>query len=191
MATARGIQGARGFWDNGATLCLCTHSWARSMGIVGTPSSIFLKVVRHQHEQVDSLSYDFEIEDRDGQRHAIKAFGVEDISRERGYEPPEELLAEFPEVSAEDIRRVPGEVDLLLGMDVVGLHPSKIRTVGHRMLMSSQFGTGRLLVGNVPGNHCGAVNATAMRYARGSWEVPEERVNHVRVASSPSLFEEL
>merc|ERR1711867_76616 len=82
-------------------------------------------------------------------------------------------------------------VDLLLGMDVVGLHPVKVRAVGHRMLLASQFGTGQLLVGNVPGDRCGAVNATAMRYARGSWEAPSHEVAHVRVASSPLLFEEL
>ena len=111
-------------------------------------------MVHHQHEQVDSQSYGFEIVARDGTRHPIRAFGVDEISKERRYEPPNELLDEFPEVSAEQIRRLPGEVDLLLGMDVVGLHPSKVRTVGHRMLMQSQFGTGHLLVGNVPGDHC-------------------------------------
>merc|ERR1711867_356898 len=26
VATLQGLQGARGFWDNGATLCLCTHA---------------------------------------------------------------------------------------------------------------------------------------------------------------------
>merc|ERR1711867_316802 len=82
-------------------------------------------------------------------------------------------------------------VDLLLGMDVVGLHPVKVRAVGHRMLLSSQFGTGRLLVGNVPGDRCGAVNATAMRYARGSWEAPTHEVAHVRTLAADRIFEEL
>merc|ERR1711867_414074 len=126
-----------------------------------------------------------------GVRHCIRAFGVDEISKEKGYEPPPELLAEFPEASLADIRRTSGDVDLLLGMDVVGLHPVKVRAVGHRMLLSSLFGTGHLLVGNVPGDRCGAVNATAMRYARGSREAPEHEIAHVRTMDAENLFEEL
>merc|ERR1712101_102494 len=66
VPTSKGTLTAKGFWDNGATLCLCTHSWAQRMGLRGTPSSIFLKVVQHEHEQIDSKSYVFEIETRDG-----------------------------------------------------------------------------------------------------------------------------
>ena len=126
--TTRGLQGARGFWDNGATICLCTHSWAARMGLRGTPTSIYLKVVQHDHEQVDSKSYTFEVESRDGVRHSIKAFGVDQISREVKYSPPRELLEEFPEATEEQMRRTTGEVDLLLGMDVVGIHPTELRT---------------------------------------------------------------
>ena len=152
VVTSAGVKGARGFWDNGATLCLCTHSWARSMGLQGTPSSIYLKVVHHAHERVESSSYEFEVETRTGERHVVKAFGVEEISRERSYEPPVELLEEFPEATLEQLRRTDGDVDILLGMDIVGLHPLAIRTAGNRRLMESQFGTGKLLVGKVPGH---------------------------------------
>ena len=43
---------------------------------------------------------------------------------------------------------------------------------------------------HVPGNHREAVNATAMRYARGSWEAPAEQVAHVRTVAPSSVFEE-
>merc|ERR1711867_240907 len=73
----------------------------------------------------------------------------------------------------------------------MGLHPTKIRAEGHRMLLASRFGTGRLLVGNVPGDHCGEVNATAMKYARGSWEAPMNSVAHVHAVLAPPIFSEL
>ena len=132
---------AQGFWDNGATLCLCTHSWAKSVGLKGKPASIFLKVVHHERERVDSQSYVFEVQTRGGERHVIQAFGVDEISSERRYEPSEELLSEFPEVSVAEVSRRPGKVDFLLGMDVVGLHPTAVRTVGNCHLLTSHRGT--------------------------------------------------
>ena len=74
---------------------------------------------------------------------------------------------------------------------MVGLHPTDIRTVGNRRLLSSQFGTGHLLVGHVPGDKCGEVNATAMRYARGSWDMPAQSVAHVSLAPPTVEFEEM
>ena len=76
-------------------------------------------------------------------------------------------------------------------MDVVGLHPTTVRTEGHRRLMRSQFGSGLLLVGNVPGDRCGEVNATAMSYARGSWDSPVGSVAHVHAVLAPPVFSEL
>ena len=31
---------AKGFWDSGATICLCTHDWARRNGLVGSEAAI-------------------------------------------------------------------------------------------------------------------------------------------------------
>ena len=76
-------------------------------------------------------------------------------------------------------------------MDVVGIHPTEVRTVGNRRLLQSQFGTGMMIVGNVPGDRCGEVNATATRYARGSWEVPQESVAFVHAVIERPAFEEL
>ena len=41
-------------WDSGATISLCTHEWARSNGLEGTPRSVFLQVVNRDHEEVRS-----------------------------------------------------------------------------------------------------------------------------------------
>merc|ERR1711867_413581 len=130
-------------------------------------------------------------EARGGARHVIKAFGVEEMLREHGYEPSQELMDEFPEATLADLRRTSGEVDLLLRMDVVGIHPTEVRTVGNCRLLQSQFGMGKLIVGNVPGDRCGEVNATATKYARGSWDVSEESVAFVHAALQRPAFDDL
>ena len=136
------IINTRGIWDMEATICLCTHAWAQRAGLTGIPTSIFLKVVHHAHKQVTSLAYFFEVSTRQGSRYGIKAFGVEQISKERPYEPEDAVMDDFPGVQAAEVSRMGGEVDLLLGMDVVGIHPVEVKTVGHRRLLRSKFGTG-------------------------------------------------
>ena len=62
-------------------------------------------MVHNAHEQVDSAAYFFEVTDRTGVSHPIKAFGVERISRERPFRPDKSLLQEFPEATEVELRR--------------------------------------------------------------------------------------
>ena len=54
VVTDYGVRQARGFWDTGATICLCTHAWASKMGLSGIPTPLYLKVVHHLVEEVES-----------------------------------------------------------------------------------------------------------------------------------------
>ena len=159
----------------------------------GVATSIYLKVIGHLHEKVESQSYCLELVDRKGRRHKVHAFGVESISREAPYSPTQELEEEFPELSREQLSRTGGEVDLLLGADVLGLHPITQRSAGHRRVMASQFGSGALLMGPVPGLPVEEADANAVRLARGRWELPEgATVSHLTAVPTPyEEFEDL
>ena len=80
----------------------------------------------------------------------------------------------------EEIAREQGEIEILLGMDVIGLHPTEARTCGNQRMLYSQFGRKRLLVGAVPGQACSHLDINAVRLSQGSWELPDgAQVNHI------------
>ena len=176
VRAGQGKAEGKALWDTGATICLVTHSWAKARGLRGQETSIFLKVVHHSHEEVKSLAYTFEMVDKTGARCAVKALGVDSISSEPDFQPTEEILEEFPEVSANQIARKAGDIDVLLGMDVVAWHPRDVATRGNRRLLSSDFGTGTMLVGAVPGVSCGALDANAVMLTQARWDLPARAV---------------
>ena len=135
-------------------------------------ASLYLKVVNQQFEKVQSKVYRFELVDQQGKTWPVKAFGVDSISREAAYYPTPDLLSKFPELEAEEIEWREGDIEILLGMDVVGMHPVESKTRGNQRLMLSQFGKGKLLVGAVPGRNCPHLDVNAVRLSQGSWDLP-------------------
>ena len=55
------------FYDDGATLSLCRHTWARKMGLPGRPVTLYLKKVNESFEQLDTVEYVWHFSDNDGQ----------------------------------------------------------------------------------------------------------------------------
>ena len=137
--------------------------------------------------------YTFELVDMQGRLWKVRAFGVHSISRETEYYPPADLMTRFPELEPEEVQRVGGEIHVLMGMDLVGLHPREERTVGNQRLLASQFGKGKLLVGAVPGTACGHLDANAIKLSQGTWELPPgATVSHSMVkVSMLTEFEDL
>ena len=179
VLTDYGHRPAKAFWDTGATICLCTREWAERMGLQGTPTPLYLKVIQHLHEAIDSKKYEFELMDVYGNYWQIRAFGVDTISREAPFEPTGELRTKYPDLNEHQLRRRGGEVDVFLGMDVIGMFPVPIQTMGNQRVLSTNFGVGKLLVGCVPGVETHQISAAASRLAKGSWEKPTVGVIHL------------
>merc|ERR1711867_50611 len=99
--------------------------------------SVERQPLNHQHEEVRSMVYSFSLVSRDGEEKVIQALGVESISKEGEYVPDEDTLSRFPEARMEMVRRSGGEVDVLMGMDVVNLHPTARATRGQQRLLDS------------------------------------------------------
>merc|ERR1711867_375499 len=91
----RGEQGeaqASLLWDSGATISLCMHGWAKANGLEGSPTSVYLKVVNHDHEEVRSCVYSFRMLPRKGAPAFVRALGAESISSEEAWAPGEAEL---------------------------------------------------------------------------------------------------
>merc|ERR1711867_397986 len=72
----------------------------------------------------------------------------------------------------EMVRRSGGEVDVLMGMDVVNLHPTARVTRGQQRLLDSGFGSGQILVGSVPGRPAGGLHVHAVMLTQARWTLP-------------------
>merc|ERR1711867_57671 len=81
-------------------------------------------------------------------------------------------LEKFPGVKASQVSRKEGDIELLVGMEMVAAHPTDLTTVGSQRLMKSRFGSGRMLVGVVPGGEGMVMSVEVMHVSRGSWELP-------------------
>ena len=65
------------FFDNGSKATICTHRWARSLGLTGQKVVYFLRVVGDQYTEKSTLLYTFVIKDNMGCSHEIKAYGMD------------------------------------------------------------------------------------------------------------------
>ena len=93
--------------------------------------------------------------DKDGQEHGIMAFSMETITSSVPAVDVTEAARVFNKrgIKVSDVARPQGEVDLLVGIQCAGLHPTRSigGTVENLGLCQSKFGTGWLLEGVHPG----------------------------------------
>ena len=96
-----------------------------------------------------------------GNRHLIKAFGLDSISGELPTISINGIKNEFSQEvqnNWERMQRITGEVELLIGSEVAHLHPVHHETVGMIVVKKSIFGSGWVLNGSHEGIICGQVN---------------------------------
>ena len=91
--------------------------------------------------------------DRRGDKHAIKAYQIDDICGEIKEMRIDEYVHLFPSLSLKDVERRGGKVDLLIGNNYAPLHPRRINICEGLALYESQFGTVRILGGSHQGKH--------------------------------------
>ena len=70
------------FHDDGATLSLCRHSWARDLRLPWHPVSIYIKMVNKNFEKMDTREYVWTTRDRYGKKHTLYLIGIEEITEE-------------------------------------------------------------------------------------------------------------
>ena len=124
--------------------------------------------------------------DTKGSLVQLTAIDLENLTQEAPGRDLSAAYRQFPDVPVEEIERPEGLIDLLLGQDFLGYLPRVERGKEHLLLLSSQFGTGRLLSGcmGVEGNTvCYHVLTTqAAEYGKGQKTLPLDAVlvNHLQ-----------
>ena len=138
------------FWDGGATIVLIRHGFAEELGLKGQEVIQRVQVCGREFEDWNTRAYWVVMIVREGVEHKMKALGIDTITSEieaveiRG-------VIHLLHVPLCDVERPHGPVDLLVGLNEAGLHPTGgHHKVGNLRLLQSQFGTGALLDGAHP-----------------------------------------
>lgn len=99
-------------------------------------------------EQISSFAYDVPLKDLCGRVKVVKAYGIDEISSKIQQIDVSMIAPLFKEVSSEQIDRPSGNVDLLIGFNYAGLHPTREQAVGNLILLANVFG--KCLAGTHP-----------------------------------------
>ena len=138
------------FFDLGSTISLVSQSYAERNNLRGIPVSYELITVGGDRRHQATYLHEIYLKDREGGEHKVQAFQIEDVCGSLQDCNPSLLAAVFPELSAEDIQRPAGPIELLVGMPHANIHPTRINVAGNLVLYESIFGTGRVLGGTHP-----------------------------------------
>ena len=163
----------KAFWDDGSTCSLVKTTTAEHFQLRGEPITISIDTVNGVIER-ETKMYVVELINLHGERVLVRAFGVEKISGivntvvisgvrhffSKEVQEKWDWLAERPE----------GDIELLIGSEMAGLHPDTLEKVGDLKVMKSQFGRGVLLTGRHPSISVESVywpeNVSAIRQGR-------------------------
>ena len=143
------------FWDSGSNVCLVTEAFAHRMGWKAFPVTLSMQVTGRESKTWDTFAFFVKLIDRCGEVHTVLAYQISSITAPLGKVEVEAAQRLFPHLkNVSDVVRPEGEIDVLIGIQYAGLFPwvdKRDRDVeGNLRLMSSKFGTGRLLDGQHP-----------------------------------------
>ena len=135
------------FWDNGSSLALVSQNFVTRNRLTGVAVTYELITVGNQVTLHHTKIYEVMLMDRNGDKHKIVAYEIEEICGKIGKIKVGHLVQSFPSLKHEDVKRHSGEIDLLIGFDHAALHPQRIDVHEGLCLYKSQFGTGKILGG--------------------------------------------
>ena len=127
-------------WDSGANISLIRKGRAHQLGLVGKRVTLKISKSGNVTEIGPSKEYNLPLTDKDNRVWNIIAYEMNEITADVNTDNATELHMLFKGVSADEIRRPSGRVDLLIGTDCCVLLPTKIDQVGNLQLMKNQFG---------------------------------------------------
>ena len=113
----------------------------------------WLVVVGHECVLRQTTLYGFEMEDNSGKKHAVKAFGIDQITDKTRIVDLNGVRTVFPGAPREVYNRPQGPIDILIGSMFKNIQPyggEEGFTRGRLRLVKSLFGCGFILTGTHP-----------------------------------------
>ena len=139
------------FWDHGSTMGMITFKHAKTLNLKGWDVSQWVQVASKPWELWKTKIYLVPLVDKFGNIHRVKCFGAESITSKLEKVYIDGVVHSFPELTAEQLARPHGAVQILIGLNQLELLPEgPIRKDGGLGVYESIFGTGYVLAGTHP-----------------------------------------
>ena len=144
--------GGNTFFDSGSDVNLVKQAFARASGWEPLKVTLQLQTTGREPDIMETLAYWVRLIDRCGDVEKVFAYEMESITAALGkidVSAAKKLFSQIRDLS--EVERPEGEIDLLIGIQHAGLFPwcaDHDRDVrGNLRLLTSRFGTGRVLDG--------------------------------------------
>ena len=163
-------------FDDSANCSLITSDAAKSMNLLGTPVQMKMRTAMGCRA-TKSFSYQVTLIDNSNTHHTITAYEVDSISDnilEVDVSGVKHFFSDKVQEQWNSVQDRPtGQLDLLVGANVLGLHPFDQESHENLRIRRSKFGNGLVLTGSHP-----AISSQKIIWS--------EDVNHIRRSSFPS-----
>ena len=134
-------------WGNGAALCFITNAKAKAQKLKGTEVQLTLVKVGGKNETIKLQRYILPLFDKDGQKVKFTVYGIDKINSDLQHVNIDGIIKLFKDVPKEQLvwsMYLSGMnalvINVLIGYEYVGYHPSREQSVGHLVLSRNRFG---------------------------------------------------
>ena len=125
------------FFDKGSTCSMVTKSLVERLELEALKRTLIVQSFRHT-EAIDTEYVGIELLKTDGTVAHIRAYVVERITSMAKVMVPQEIRDEFGATAPWPEERFSGEVDILLGLEELALHPTRIEMQGNLGIFVSE-----------------------------------------------------
>lgn len=127
-------------WDGGSTLSLITFKKANELQLKGKEVKLAVTKVGGETEEIASCKYELGMKDQNGKSVYVLLYGIDKISTELESIDLSGVSQLFPSTLLNELHRPSGEIDVLIGFEYAGFHPTRKRSNGHLLVMENRFG---------------------------------------------------
>ena len=127
-------------WDGGSTLSLITFQKAKELHLKGKEIKLAVTKVGGETEEIASSKFELGLKDKSGKCVDVVLYGIDRISTELESIDLSGVSQLFPKSLLNELRRPSGEIDVLIGFEYAGYHPTRIKSSGHLLVMENRFG---------------------------------------------------
>ena len=138
------------FIDGGSNMNFVTHTLAGKLGLVGTQTNIYFRVVDEQYREKEVLVFRLGVEDKFKDINWMEAVGVDSITDAAPLQDEAGIQKAYPEIKEEALNRPVGPAGLLILMTERRLHAGGGQTIDIMRLSDTMLVCGQVLTGVAP-----------------------------------------
>ena len=132
-------------WDSGSMLNLVSEGWVSSFGLRGKTCNLEFKVVDGSNRTVKTNIYEFSLKSKSNESKIIKAYGLDSLAASVNSLSEGSLKTVLQSLNSEidinDINNPSGNIQLLLGSQLISDFPEVLDKNESICIMSSKYGT--------------------------------------------------